>query len=85
MGNIIIGLIMVLIGFLLVWKTAWLVNNFGRIAWFEQHLHTMGGSWLAYKLFGILFIIIGLLVMTNLHQQAASAILTPLFGRGLKK
>ncbi len=85
MGNIIIGLIMVFIGFLLVWKTAWLVNNFGRITWFEQHLYTMGGSWLAYKLFGILFIIIGLLVMTNLHQQAASAILMPLFGRGLQK
>ncbi len=82
MGRVILGFIIVIVGFLFAWKTAWLVNNFGRIAWFEQHLHTMGGSWLAYKLFGILAIIIGLLIMTNLHQQAATAILTPLFGRG---
>ncbi len=80
--RIIIGGIMVIIGFLLVWKTAWLVNNFGRIPWFEQHMGTIGGSWAAYKMFGIIAITTGLLVMTNLHQQVASSILTPLFGRG---
>lgn len=81
-GRIILGFIITTIGFLLVWKTAWLVNNFGRIQWFEMHMSTIGGSWFAYKVFGILAVIIGLLVMTNLYQQAATAILMPLFGRG---
>jgi len=82
MGRIIFGLIMTIVGFLFVWKTAWLVNNFGRIPWFEAKLSSFGGSWTAYKFFGILLIVVGLLIATNLHKQAATAILTPIFGRG---
>jgi hypothetical protein len=36
--NIIIGLIAAVIGFLMVWKTEWIVINFGRINWAEEHL-----------------------------------------------
>ncbi len=80
-GRIILGLIIAAIGFMLVWKTVWMVNNFGRIPWFEQHLHTLGGSYMAYKTFGIIAIIIGLLTVAGLQDQAATAILSPLFGR----
>jgi hypothetical protein len=82
MGRIILGLIITAIGFLFVWKTPWLVNNFGRIPWFEAKLSSFGGSWTAYKLFGIIMIIVGLLIATNLYQQAATAILSPIFKRG---
>ncbi len=82
LGRIILGLIMVGVGFVLVWKTAWFVNNVGRIGWFEQHLHTFGGSWLGYKLIGLTVIIIGLLTIADLHGQVADALLSPLFGRG---
>jgi hypothetical protein len=82
-GRILLGVIITGIGFAMVWKTAWLINNFGRIPWFEAHFTTAGGSWLAYKLFGTLGVIIGLLLVTNLYNQALNAILTPLFGRGM--
>lgn len=69
--KIIIGLIIVLIGFLLVWKSEWFLYNIGRIEWAEQKLG--GGTRLFYKLIGIAIIIIGFLIMTNLYQGILNA------------
>ena len=65
-GNFIVGILIAAVGYLLVWKSNWLLNNFGRIGWAEAHLGTEGGSRLMYKLIGFIIIMIGFLHATNL-------------------
>ncbi len=82
MGGIFGGLIMITIGFLLLYKTDWFLENFGRIPFFEQHMHTFGGSRLAYKLFGLLFCFFGILTMTGLLDNFLNWSIGGLFRRG---
>lgn len=78
MGEIILGLLIMAIGLWLVVKTEWMMSNFGRIAWFEEKLGTEGGSRLGYKLVGILFIIIGTIVMTGSGPDFMNWLVSPL-------
>ena len=57
-GKIILGLIIVGVGYLIVWKSEWILNNFGGVGFAEQHMQTAGGSRLFYKLIGTLLIIV---------------------------
>lgn len=66
--QIIWGLLLAGIGVVLAIKSEWLVNNFGRVGWAEQHLGMEGGSRLFYKLLGILAIVIGFMIMTGLIE-----------------
>jgi len=66
MVRIIIGILMVAIGTLLIFKSEWFYQNFGSIAWAENNLGTSGGSRLMYKLIGLVFIFVGMMVATNL-------------------
>ncbi len=59
--RIILGLIGVAVGFLIVWKSEWLLQNFGRVDWAEEKLS--GGSRLFYKLVGLAIIVIAFLYM----------------------
>ncbi len=57
-------------GFTMIWKTVWWIGTFGRIAWAEEHLTSgfgggAGGSWLLYKLLGIITIIAVILHWTG--------------------
>ncbi len=79
MGNIILGLFMAVVGFLCVWKADWIVNNFGHIPWAEEHLGTAGGTRIFWKLIGILIIILGFGIITNLWQPLFGRIASPLF------
>ena len=79
-GNFIVGLLIAGIGYLLVWKSNWLLNNFGRIGWAEAHLGTEGGSRLMYKLIGSIIIIAGFLHATNLGGIFISWIASSIFG-----
>ena len=74
---------MVAVGFLLAWKTEWLVENFGHITWAEEHLGSDGGTRLFYKLLGILIILVGFGTLTGIFQDILTVTLTPLFS-GLK-
>jgi len=65
MGNKIIGILMIAIGFLVVWKTFSLLKTFGRINWAEEKWGA-GASNLIYKLLGLMLIIIGIMVFANL-------------------
>jgi hypothetical protein len=76
--NIIVGLIIIVIGFLVVAKSEWLLNNFGHIGFFEQHLGMEGGSRLGYKLIGLLAVFIGILIATNLIGGFLGWLLSPL-------
>ncbi|MCK5510565.1 hypothetical protein KAI65_03415 [Candidatus Parcubacteria bacterium] len=75
--NIIIGLIIMAVGLSLIIKTEWFLNNFGRVALFEAHLATSGGTRLGYKLLGMLIMFIGLLFAINLIGGFTSWILGP--------
>jgi len=78
-GRIIIGLILVGVGALIVMKSEWLMKNVGAIPWAEQHMGTEGGSRLLYKLIGILIIIAGFLIMTNLMTILLASTIGKLF------
>ena len=66
--RIIIGIILIVAGFLMTWKTSDLVGFTGQSTWAEAHLGTEGGTYLMYKLIGIGLIILGLLAVTGLYQ-----------------
>lgn len=59
--RIILGLIGIIVGFLIIWKSEWFLQNFGRVDWAEEKLS--GGSRLFYKLVGLAVIIISFLYM----------------------
>lgn len=69
---------MIAAGVFLVVKTEWFLSNFGRIAWFEDKLGTEGGSRLGYKLVGIAFLILGIIVMTGSGGEFGQWALSPL-------
>jgi len=76
--NFILGIIIIAIGGLIVYKSESLLSNFGRLNFFEKHLGTSGGSRLGYKLIGIIIIFIGVLVLTNMFSGLVEWILSPL-------
>ena len=79
MFHIIIGLLLVAIGTVLIFKAEWFYLNFGSIAWAEEHLGTSGGSRLMYKLVGLIFIFVGMLVATNLMTEFLMGTIGKLF------
>jgi len=68
MGRIILGFILVGIGTAVIIKTEWIVDNFGTNAWAEANLGTSGGSRLFYKLIGLVGILVGFMLITNLWE-----------------
>lgn len=74
----ILGAIMMAVGFLIVAKSEWMLNNFGRIAFFDQKLGMEGGTRLGYKLIGIFIIFIGLLMVTNLIGGFLTWVFSPM-------
>ena len=75
---IIIGIILVVVGAFFVVKTEWFLQNFGRIEFFDNKLGSSGGSRLGWKLLGIIFIFIGILMMTGSGGEFWGWALSPL-------
>ncbi len=76
--NILLGIILIIVGALITIKTEALLSMFGRIAFFEKHLGTEGGSRLGYKLVGMLTIFIGALIMTGMINGFLTWLLSPI-------
>ncbi|MEK9152002.1 MAG: hypothetical protein AAB692_01415 [Patescibacteria group bacterium] len=76
------GMAAVAFGILLVMKSEWMLQNFGTISWAEQHLGLNGGSRLFYKLIGIVVIMIGFMLATNLFGGFLQGTLGALFRPG---
>lgn len=75
---IIIGILLTVAGSFFVIKTEWFLQNFGRIEFFDKKLGSSGGSRLGWKLLGIIFIFIGILMMTGSGGQFWGWLLSPL-------
>ena len=65
--RILLGLVIVGLGFLVTWKTQPIVDILGYSAWAEQKLGS-GGTYTLYKLIGVIIIFIGIAVMVQLHE-----------------
>ncbi len=72
------GLIFLAVGIFFNFKTEWMLNNFGRIQWFEEKMGVEGGSRLGYKLIGLVIIFIGILLITGLFDGFMAGLLSPL-------
>ncbi|MFA6588660.1 MAG: hypothetical protein WCT08_06390 [Patescibacteria group bacterium] len=72
-----VGIILIGIGFVIIWKSDWLMNNLGRIDWAEQHLGMDGGTRLLYKLIGVVLIIGAFLLMGGGLSKGAKKVFTP--------
>ncbi len=75
---IILGIIIIAVGAVLILKTEWFLQNFGRIAWFEDKLGTEGGSRLGYKILGVIAIFIGIVLMSGNGNSFFTWLLSPL-------
>ncbi|MCR4280583.1 MAG: hypothetical protein NUV82_04140 [Candidatus Komeilibacteria bacterium] len=73
-----IGIILIFVGFTMVWKTEGWYGFFGSVEWAERHLGTEGGSRLFYKLIGILIIFFGFLLITGLYSGFMEGLVSPL-------
>lgn len=75
---IILGIIILAVGVILIIKTEWFMQNFGRMEWFEKTFGTEGGSRLGYKLIGIIAIFIGITLATGNGMSFFTWLLSPL-------
>jgi hypothetical protein len=76
--QIIFGIILTLVGAVLVMKTEWFLETFGRVSWFDENLGSEGGSRLGYKLMGVLVLFIGIILMTGSGNSFFGWALSPL-------
>lgn len=60
LANILWGVLMCWVGFLLCYYSAWIVREFGRIAWAELHL---GGTRNLILVVGFVFLVLGVSMM----------------------
>lgn len=64
--RIIGGIACTAVGLFFVIKTEWFMQNFGEVAWAQEHLGFQGGSRLFYKLIGLAIILVGFMWATDL-------------------
>ena len=82
MGHFFLGLFLMVVGFMIVWKSESILSFFGPIGFFEKYLGSEGGSRLGWKLIGILFLFIGFLVTIGMINGFMMWMLSPLLGAG---
>jgi len=78
LGRIIIGILICAFGFLIVKKSDWALDIFGGSS-FGEKVFT-GGSRSFYKMLGVILILVGFLVITNLHYTFLEGLGDFLFG-----
>lgn len=76
--RILIGLIVCVVGFGIVWKTRTFVDIAGPLPWIERQVG-FGGTIFIYKLVGVVVILIGFLVITNLFDLVIGGLIADLF------
>ena len=74
-----LGFLMMIIGFLIVWRTNYLVQWFGDIG---EAFGAVGMPWLSWKLFGIILLFVGFFVAFGLFEAIFAVTLGRLFSFG---
>ncbi len=80
--RILIGVGVAAIGFLFVYKTAFILEMIGRIEFAERKFGP-GGTRLFYKLLGTAIILVGFMFITNLFDRVIGGFLTNIFSGGI--
>lgn len=76
--RIILGLGICVVGFFMAYKTNWWLDILGPVDWAERTF-VSGGSRTFYKLLGILVILIGFIVLTNLYDTLVGGFVRMVF------
>ncbi|MEK7105453.1 MAG: hypothetical protein AAB865_02110 [Patescibacteria group bacterium] len=76
--RIVIGLLIIAVGFMMVWKNEWFLDFLGRSEFAETKLGP-GGTRLFYKLLGVAVCFIGMLVATKVIQETVIGSFGPMF------
>lgn len=76
--RVVIGLVIMVFGFIVVWKTDFFMEWLGPSEFAEAKLGP-GRSKLFYKLIGCAICFIGIMIATNLIQETISSVFGPLF------
>jgi hypothetical protein len=61
----VLGIIFIIVGFIIVWKSTWFAENFGTIEYAEDKLGSWGGTNFFYKLIGLAVILAAFLLMSG--------------------
>ena len=78
--RILLGLVIVAVGFYMVLRTAIFIELIGYIDWAERKFGS-GGTNLFYKLLGMVIMILGFIITTNLWNALLGATIGSLFTR----
>ena len=74
-----IGLIMMVAGFLIIWKTSYMLQWFGDIS---TLFGAVGARWLSWKIVGVIFLFLGFMIAFGLFQSFFALTLGRLFTIG---
>lgn len=75
----VVGVIMMIIGFFAVRKTDWFLQNLGDLS---EMFGAMNARWLSWKLFGVVFLLLGFMIAFGLFEAFFAATIGPLFQFG---
>lgn len=76
--RILLGIGIIVLGYMMAAKTQWFLDILGPVAWAEKHF-VSEGSRLFYKLLGILIIVLGIIVVTDLYDTIIGGFVTMVF------
>lgn len=65
LGGFILGTVIMLVGFLLVYRTNWFIENFGDVG---EILGIDNATWASWKFLGVGFMVVGFLIAFGLVQ-----------------
>ena len=68
----------------MIWKTSWIVQNFGTNAWAEAKLGSSGGTRIMYKLLGLIAMILGMMMITGLSEGFLMGTVGKIFTAGAR-
>jgi len=75
-----IGTLMMILGFFTVARTDWFLRNLGDLG---EAFGAVGARWLSWKIFGLIFIVVGFFIAFDLFGVIFGGLLTRLFSIGV--
>ena len=77
--NIIVGIAVVILGAVMVWKPRWFLDMVGEQEW-AYKVFGAGHGTTAYQAIGVILILVGFLIMTDIIQGIVRSIFAPVLG-----